>query len=1148
MTHSNFVHLHLHTQYSLLDGGCKVAPLIKRANELRFPAIAMTDHGNMFGAIDFYTKARKEGIKPIIGYEGYVAPGSRFDKSNHGVGQAGFHLVLLAKDEKGYKNIMKLASTAYLEGFHYKPRIDKEVLREHSEGIIGLSACLQGEVAYYVRHNQHEQAKKAIREYQDIFGKDNFYIEVQDHGIPEQKVVNNAFLEINKELGVPLVATNDVHYIEKKNAEMHEILLCVQTGTTLDDPNRMRMSTPEFYLKSAEEMESLFGHFPHAIRNTIEIAERCNVEIELGKLLLPFFDVPKGKTHDAYLRELCVEGLNKHFKGKIPSGYLERLEYELDVIIKMGYVSYFLIVWDFVKFAKDHGIPVGPGRGSAAGSLVSYALGITEVDPIQFNLIFERFLNPARVSMPDIDIDFCKDRRGEVIQYVAKRYGQENVAQIITFSTMAARGAIRDVGRVMGMSFGDVDKIAKMVPEELGISLEKSIKQEPRFNELMRSDPKIAKLMENAQAIEGLNRNASVHAAGVVISDKPLREYVPLFKANDVISTQYSMKVLDMIGLLKMDFLGLRTLTIIDEALKIIKRTENIDIDISSISFEDKKTYELLCKGETFGVFQLESSGMRDILRKLKPRVFDDVAALLALYRPGPLGSGMVDDFIHRKNDGAEITYDHPLLEPILKETYGVILYQEQVMKIVSALAGFTLAQADLLRRAIGKKIPEVMEEQKKNFVDGAVKNNVKKEVAEKIFGLIEYFAGYGFNKSHSVAYSFISYQTAYLKANFPLEFITATLTLEKDNTDKVVMYIDEAKRLGFSILPPCVNESLSEFTCSKVENSIRFGLSAVKNVGTTAIDSVVAIRKKRGAYKSLYDFTENVDLRVVNRKVFESLIKSGAFDFCKLKRSQLMESLDHALEVGSKLQKDKDSGQLSFFQNFEEEKGFLHDMQKIPHIDEWPESQLLAFEKEVLGFYISSHPLAQYEKLLNSYTSTNSVTLQQHSDQAEVQVGGIIDSLSLKTTRRGDRMCFVTLQDLKGKIQVIVFPEAFQKFGSLLQSEALVFIKGNANTREDEAKLIATEIIPLHEVRMRLTKVLTIDLFTAGLEPQTLEKLRDILSLHKGNVPVYLNFREPGGKCTQVVAGEDFKIFASDQLFNEIENLIGENSIKVTT
>ncbi|MFH1383990.1 MAG: DNA polymerase III subunit alpha [Candidatus Omnitrophota bacterium] len=1145
--HTSFTHLHVHTQYSLLDGGCKVTDLIKRSCELRFPAIAITDHGNMFGVINFYTEAMKQGIKPIIGMEAYIAPQSRFDKSTAGLRETAFHIVLLARDEEGYKNLMKLSSIGYREGFHYRPRIDKNVLREYSAGLIGLSACLRGEVAYLVLNKRGDEAQKVVSEYVDIFGKNNFFLEVQDHGLKEQKIINQAFCALEKKTGVGLVATNDVHYLSQKDASAHEALLCIQTGTTLSDPDRMKMSTPNFYLKSEEEMRALFNDIPHALHNTLEIAERCNVEIDLASTHLPHFKVPEGKTEVLYFKELCQNGLESHFGKKIPSEYQKRLDYELSMINKMGYMSYFLIVWDFVKFAKDHNILVGPGRGSAAGSLVSYVLNITEVDPLQFGLIFERFLNPDRVSLPDIDIDFCYERRDEVINYVAKRYGQDNVAQIITFNTMAARGAIRDVGRVMGMPYGEVDKIAKLIPEELNITINKALKAEPRLKELVNTSHEVAQLIKTAKALEGLSRHASVHAAGVVISDKILTDYVPLFKANDVISTQYTMKDLEKIGLLKMDFLGLKTLTVINEAVKIIQQTRNETITIKDIPFNDEKTYDLLCHSETFGVFQLESSGMRDILRKLKPRNFEDIAALLALYRPGPLGSGMVDDFINRKNNNAAIIYDHPLLEPILKETYGVILYQEQVMKIVSALAGFSLSQADLLRRAMGKKTPEIMEEQKKNFIEGAVKNKIQRDVAAKIFNLIEYFAGYGFNKSHSVAYSFISYQTAYLKANFPLEFMTAILTSEKDNTDKIVRYIDEAKRLGVTILPPCVNESQSAFTCSLDDNSIRFGLSAVKNVGVTSIDSIISTRNHNGKFSSLYNFTENVDLRVTNRKVVESLIKCGAYDSFGYKRSQLMASLDNALEVGSKVQKDRISGQLSFFKDFEEQKEFQHNGQKIPHISEWAEGQLLAFEKEVLGFYISSHPLAKHERLLKVYTTANSATLVTFSDQTEVSVGGIIDSISNKTTRKGDPMCFVRLQDLEGKCEIVVFPEVLKKSVGILQNDALVFVRGKVNAREDEAKIIANEIIPLHEVRKRLTKVFTIDLFTAGLNQEILGQLRDILTRHRGAVPVYLNFKEPDGKYTQVIAGEDVKVSSTEDLFTEVETLLGENTIKIT-
>lgn len=1146
--HADFVHLHVHTQFSLLDGGTRVKDLIKRAVELKFPALAITDHGNMFGVIDFYCEAMKQGIKPIIGFETYVAPHSRFDKSARSSREAGYHLVLLARNEIGYKNLMKLSSIGYLEGFHYKPRIDKEVLREYAEGLIGLSGCLQGEAAYFVANDRYDDALAAVAEYMDIFGKKNFFLEMQYHGIEEQKKVNKAFVRIEKETGVGLVATNDVHYRSDKDAPHHESLLCIQTGTTLEDPNRMKFHGPDFYLKSAEEMKEIFRDVPQAISNTVLIAERCNLEIDLDKTHLPVFKPPQGKTQKQYLHELCIEGLKEKFGEELPKEYTDQLEFELKVINSMGYTSYFLIVWDFIKFARDSGIAVGPGRGSAAGSVVSYALHITKVDPLKFGLLFERFLNPDRVSLPDIDIDFCYERRDEVITYTARKYGKENVAQIITFNTMAARGVIRDVGRVMGMSYSDVDKIAKLIPEELGITIERALQIEPRLKEMINADQRIGRLIETSQSLEGLARHASVHAAGVVIADKPLTNYVPLYKAKDVISTQYTMKVLEKIGLLKMDFLGLKTLTLIDEARKIVRETDRVTIDIDAVPFDDEKTYALLCRGETSGVFQLESSGMRDILRKLKPRVFEDIAALLALYRPGPLGSGMVDDFIRRKNEGATIEYDHPLLEPILKETYGVILYQEQVMKIVSTLAGFSLAEADLLRRAMGKKIPEVMEQQEKKFIEGAVKNNVAPEVAKKIFGLIVYFAGYGFNKSHSVAYSFISYQTAFLKANYPLQFITAILTLEKDNTDKIVRYIDEAKRLDMQILPPCVNESYSEFRCFKDPDRIRFGLSAVKNVGQTAIESIIATRKRHGIFKSLYDFTENVDLRVVNRKVLESLIKSGAFDTFGWLRSQLMATLDHALEVGGRVQRDRESGQLSFFKDFAEEEAFEADVQRCPDIPEWPEGQLLAYEKEVLGFYISSHPLAKYQKMLKAYSRVNTANLSESPDQSDVTIGGIIDSVSIKMTRRGDRMCFVTLHDLEGKCEVIVFPDVFKKYEGLLQADALVFFQGKVNAREDEPKIIASDVIAFHEVRTRLTKVFTIDLFTAGLDKDMLAKLKKILARHKGGVPVYLNFTESSGKMTQIIAGEDFRVYASDDLFEEIEALVGENSVRIGT
>ncbi|MDD5085500.1 MAG: DNA polymerase III subunit alpha [Candidatus Omnitrophica bacterium] len=1145
MPHKNFVHLHVHSQYSLLDGACKIPELISRSIDLGFPAIAITDHGSMFGIIEFVSEARKQGIKPIIGIETYVAPGSRFDKASHGIKEASFHLVLLACNEQGYKNLMKLSSIGYLEGFYYKPRVDREVLKTYSEGIIALSACLQGEAAYYVLNDQMKEAEKTVRAYCDIFGIENFFLEVQDHGLEEQKKINQAFLKLNKSLGVNLVATNDIHYLYKKDSVAHDALLAIQTGTTLSDPNRLRFSTDQFYLRTAEEMESLFKGYPGALENTVRIAERCNVELDFDKTYLPEFTPPGGKSKEQFLEELCEAGLIKRH-GTISEDYAKRLDFELKVINSMNYTSYFLIVWDFIRFARESKIAVGPGRGSAAGSLVAFALGITDIDPIKHCLLFERFLNPDRVSMPDIDIDFCYERRDEVINYVTRKYGQDNVAQIITFGTMAARGVIRDVGRVMSFSYQEVDKIAKMIPEQIGMTIEQALKVEPRFKEMMAQDQRVGQLIEVSKALEGLARHASTHAAGVVISNVPLTEHCPLFKQNDQVTTQYSMTDLEKIGLLKMDFLGLRTLTVIDETVKILKRTRGIGFDIHDIPFDDEKTFELLGRGESPGVFQLESSGMRDLLKKMRPKNFEDIVALLALYRPGPLGSGMVDDFIRRKHNPSLIKYDHPALEPILKETYGVILYQEQVMQIVSNLAGFSLAKADSLRRAIGKKEPEIMEREKRDFIEGCRKNHVYDRVAEKIWGLIEYFSGYGFNKSHSAAYSFISYQTAYLKANFTIEFMTALLTSEKDKMDKVVQYIDEAKRLGIELLPPSLNESFSEFTCN--DKTVRFGLSAVKNVGSTAIESILAERLKDGPFASFYDFTKRVDLRVVNRKVLESLIKCGAFDCFGLYRSQLMAMIDHALQMGSSIQRDRSRGQFSFFETFDEHKQFKSEVEDVPKIEEWAESQLLAYEREMLGFYVTAHPLTKYEKTLKTYASMTTDMLSEGRDQQEVTIGGIIEIMKEILTRKGDKMAFVTIEDLKGRTEVVVFPDLYRESLSLLQKDATVFIRGRLTLREDEPKIIASEILPLSEAGKRLTRVVSIDLFTAGLDKETLEKLRDILITHKGKVPVYLNFKGPEGDETIISPSEGFLIETSSELFDKIEKLLGENVIHIKT
>src|SRR3989338_8883944 len=1144
MAHVDFVHLHSHTQYSLLDGASQIPDLIKRAVELKFPALAMTDHGNMFGTISFYNEAMKHGIKPIIGMESYIAPRSRFDKGASGIKEASYHLTLLCRNETGYKNLMKLTTASYLEGFYYRPRIDKEILKQYSDGLIGLSGCLKGEIASLLLDDRIDDAKQAIREYMDIFGRENFYLEIMDHNLEGQKKIRTLFPGIAKECGVKLVATNDCHYIYKSDASAHDALICIGTGAMISDQNRIRYDGSEYYLKSADEMKKIFKDFPDAIKHSIEIAEKCNLELDFSKTYLPVFTPPAGQPQPAYLEELCLESLKKIFTGKNPSHYHERLRYELSVINKMGFTSYFLIVWDFIRYAKEHGIPVGPGRGSAAGAVFAYALGITTIDPIVHNLIFERFLNQDRISMPDIDIDFCYERRDEVIRYVQERYGTESVAQIITFGTMAARAVIRDVGRVMGMSYQEVDKLAKMIPVELEMTIEKALKVEPKLNEMIKADERVRQLFETSKSLEGITRHASTHAAGVVISDGPLSNYCPLCKSDEQIITQYDMKAVEKIGLLKMDFLGLKTLTVIDETVNIIRETKQKDFQIDAISLDDKVTYSMLEHGEAIGIFELESSGMRDLLRKMKPTHFEEIVALLALYRPGPLGSGMVYDFIKRMHDPSLIKYDHPALEPILKETYGIILYQEQVMQIVSALAGFSLAKADSLRRAMGKKIPEIMEREKKSFIEGATKKGIHARTAEKIWNLIEYFSGYGFNKSHSTAYAFISYQTAYLKANYLLEFMAALLTSEKDNTDKIVRYIEECKRLGIAVLPPSVNQSFSEFT--GVENTIRFGLSAVKNVGILAVESIIATRQVKGNFKSLYDFCERVDLRLCNRKVLESLIKCGAFDEFKLKRVQLMTMLDHVLEVGAKTQKDRESGQLSLLDQFEHHSDALGKNAAIPNVEEWPESQLLGYERELLGFYVSAHPLTKFEKVLRTYAGANSMNLAEFKDQEELTIGGIINTIREIVTKKGDRMAFVGLEDLDGRCEVIVFPEAFKSSAGLIRKDNIIFVRGKMNSRDDTPKVVAEEIIPIEDVEKKLTKVISIDLLTAGLDMETLKKLKDILAQHPGKTPVYINFKDPVGRKTVLHSGEGLKVETGPSLFEELEQLLGTNSIKI--
>jgi len=1141
MPRSEFVHLHLHTQYSLLDGACRIPELLALANQYRMDSLAITDHGNMFGAIDFYLAAQKAGIKPIIGCEAYIAPENRFEKGSAGIDEASYHFILLAKDETGYQNLMKLVSIGYLEGFYYRPRIDKESLSRYQKGLIGLSSCLKGEIPVLLQQRRPNDALKVADDYLQILGKDNFYLELQENRIPEQRLVNEGLIKISKELGIPLVATNDVHYLNKEHAASHEALLCIQTQTTLDDPNRMRFQTDEFYFKSPQEMQESFKDVPSAIANTLEIAGRCNLELDFTHIHLPRYEPPQNQTKEEFLKELCDRGLEKRFKEAAPA-VKERLEHELKIIKEMGFTSYFLIVWDFIHYAKSQGIPVGPGRGSAAGSLVSYLLDITDIDPLQYGLLFERFLNPERIGLPDIDIDFCYERRQEVIDYVTAKYGRENVAQIITFGTMQARAVVRDVGRVMGMSYADVDRIAKMIPPDPNITLKDALESEGELNNLYKNESRITQLIDTALALEGLNRHASIHAAGVVIADKPLDNYMPLFKTQDEqITTGYSMGALEKIGLLKVDFLGLRTLTVIDQTIKIVKDTQHKEIDIKNLALDDPKTYRLLSAARTIGVFQVESSGMRDLLRKLEPERFEDLIALLALYRPGPIGSGMLDDFIQRKHNRIPIKYDHKKLEGVLQETYGIMVYQEQIMQAANNLAGFSLSEADLLRRAMSKKIPEVMEKQRSKFIAGCVKNDIKDSVASRVFDLIEYFSGYGFNKSHSAAYALISYRTAYLKANFPVEFMTALLTSERDNTDKIVEYVNEAGRMGLEVLPPDINESAALFKVVGPK-SIRFGLLAVKNVGHGAIESIIKAREEK-RFVSLEDLAQRVDLRLANRKVLESLIKCGAMDSFGMLRAQMFVSLEKILEFSSKSQRDKEKGQLSFFDQGLKENGFK-EVLKLPQVKEWPEPQLLAFEKEMLGFYVTGHPLARYAHQIKRFTSVSTANLGASNDGDEIKIVGLVSKIKHTLTRaKQEKMAILKLEDLEGAVEVLVFPQAFQKVYRYLQPNSVVMVRGRLNLREETPKIIANDLFPIDEIYRLITGI---NINLSGIRENLFESLKALLLSSPGRTPVYLRLDAPAKPRVQLVVGDGLFVQPSEKLTQDIENLLGEERLSL--
>jgi len=1155
MKHSDFVHLHLHTQYSLLDGMIRLEDLFNKAREYKMPAIAITDHGNMFGAIDFYQQAFKNGIKPIIGSELYVAPKDRRDKTPSPIGEAARHLIVLVKNKQGYKNLIKLSSLAHIEGFYYRPRVDKTLLRECAEGLIASSACLHGEIASWIVRGNMEEARKAALEYLDIFGEENFYLEIMENGIPEQKIANQGLIELSRELSIPLIATNDCHYLEREHAEAHNVLLCIQTGKTIEDKDRMSMATDQFYVRSPQEMHELFASVPEALENTVKIAERCNMTFEFGKFYLPQFEVKHpDETLEIYLERKAVEGLEKRMPGilkyskdnedTVRTKYNKRLHEELEIIKKMGFAGYFLIVSDFIKHAKHNDIPVGPGRGSAAGSLVAFAIRITDIDPLRYGLFFERFLNPDRISMPDIDIDFCQERRGEVIRYVTEKYGKDKVTQICTFGKMLAKGVIRDVGRALNIPYSDADRIAKLVPNVLNITLTDAFKMEPRFEEERKKNPQIDKLLKLSLILEGLNRHSSVHAAGVVISDAPLVERVPLFAPKDDIVSQYTMKDIETVGLTKFDFLGLKTLTVIKNALQFIRDGKGVDLDINNLPLDDSETYKLLMKGETDGVFQLESDGMKDLLINFKPDRIEDVIALIAAYRPGPMK--MIPDFIARKHGKQQITYELPQLEPILKETYGIILYQEQVMQIANAIGGYSMSQADTLRKVMGKKKVADMEKEKPKFLDGARKQKINENKAKIIWDQMEKFAEYGFNKSHSAAYAMITYQTAYLKAHYPAEFMAALLTSEKDNRDKIIKYMSACKEMGINILPPDINESQRDFAISG--ENIRFGMAAIKNVGFTAIDSIIMVRQD-GKFISFPDFLNRVDLRKVNKRVIESLIKCGAFDSLGYKRAQLIEHYEQAMDEAQRTQKEKQSNQSSFFEQLassDSSENNGNQAYQIPdNVPEWDHKKLLSIERETLGFYISGHPLLRFADNLRFVTSANSTNLNTKNDKDTVTVAGVVSALNERPTKRKDIMCYITLEDLQGSINIIFFAELYKKYYTLLHEEEPIVVKGTLDIGgggEETPKIIAQEVTPLSQSLENPYKQVRFMIDTHKVSEEGISSFISSMRKYHGKYESYMHILN-GKSETIVYLGDEFRLDINDKLKKEADSILGEGA-----
>ncbi len=1146
-----FVHLHNHSDYSLLDGASKIDNLVDTALAMGMSALALTDHGNLFGALQFYNTARKKGLKPIIGCEIYVAKESRHKKS--GGGDQSNHLVLLAENLEGYHNLSRLTSYGFLEGFYYKPRIDKELLRQYHGGLIALSACLKGAIPQKLMMEQPEAALAEALELRDIFGPDNFFLELQDHGLANQKKINPAIIEMARKTGIPLICTNDTHYLSREDSVAHDVLLCIGTGKIVDQPDRMRYESDQFYFKSYEEMKALWGDVPEALENTLRIAERCDLKIETDQPIPPFA-VPPEYDADSYFEKTVRLGFEERRQYldemaaanqlKYPlSAYEERLTFEIEMIKRMKFSSYFLIVWDLIKYARDHAIPVGPGRGSVVGSLVAYSMRITEIDPLQYELFFERFLNPERIAPPDIDMDFCMNRRAEVIEYATHKYGRECVCQIITFGTMAAKGVIRDVGRSLDIPYGEVDRIAKLIPDELNATIDKALEQEPRLTEEMNTNPQIAKLMEIAKRLEGLSRHSSTHAAGVVIAPKPLIELVPLQKTNkEEITTQYNMKDLESIGLLKMDFLALTTLTVIDNAVRRIREEKSIDLDLSSIPLTDPQVFELFSEGRTNGVFQFESGGMKTELRRLKPERFEDLIALNALYRPGPMD--MIPDFIRRKQGLVEVKYPHPVLEEILKETYGIIVYQEQVMQIASKMAGFSLGQADILRKAMGKKLAAVMLSMREKFIDGARKNNIAEKSAIQVFDLMEQFAQYGFNKSHATAYALLAYQTAYLKVHYPVQFMAAMLTSEIGNTDKIVMYIAECKDMGIPVLPPDINESMLHFYSTG--GKIRFGLLAIRNVGEGAIRSVLEYRNQHGKFRSLFHFCEEVDSRSLNKRVLEGLVKGGALDSLGWKRSQYMEMIDAAIEYGQKARRDRESGQKGLFAALTPGQSAIPEP-SAPDVPEWSLEQRLTLEKEALGFYVSGHPLDRFAEEVARFSKKSIAELISDGKSTECKVAGIVTDFRQRRTKKGDLMAVFTLEDLTGAVETVVFPNSYPKFEPYLTADFPILITGRFETEDERScKIIASDLQPLSGISERSAKTLRISACISSLSPDSADQLHRLLVSNRGDTGVDVELYHPSDFRVNIQSSDFVKVKSSTELIRQIEGICGPGSVHV--